>query len=86
MLVTKDQLAAYEIPETHYFARRVGNGDPISRDAYFINNTSELVLGVYCAIGSDEFGWQLEQYNGANWVEVNPNEEYNFLATSFSGS
>ena len=82
MLVTKDQLAAYEIPETHYFARRVGNGDPISRDAYFINNTSELVLGVYCAIGSDEFGWQLEQYNGANWVEVNPNEEYSLIITN----
>ena len=82
MLVTRDKLTAYSIDEECYFARRTGNGSPISRDQYFIQNPAKLVPSMYCAIGSDENGWQLEQYNGANWVEVTASTNYSLIITN----
>ena len=82
MLVTRDKLASYNINEECFFARRSGTGSPISRDQYFNTNSAALVRGTYCAIGDDENGWQLEQYNGANWVEVTANTNYSLIVTN----
>lgn len=76
MLVTADQLSTYGIPTDFWFSRRTGSGDPISRDQYFINYPSKLQTGGYCAIGNNEDGWELEQYNGINWVVYAPDETY----------
>lgn len=77
MLVEKVQLlsAPYNVPEDLFFERRYGAGEPISRDQFFITNTSRLVDGAYCAIGNDVDGWELEQFDSNNWntVLVDPN-------------
>lgn len=80
MLVTSDQLAMYNIE--FWFARRTGAGDPMSRDEYFIENPTKLQKGIYCAIGNDTNGWELEQYNGVNWVVAAPDESYRLVITS----
>lgn len=82
MLVPKTQLAQYEIPEDLFFSRRTGSDEPISRDQFFIDNPTRLVDGLYCAIGSDELGWQLEQYNGVNWAMVDPDANYTLVITN----
>ena len=82
MLVTADQLSTYGIPTDFWFSRRTGSGDPISRDQYFINYPSKLQTGGYCAIGNNEDGWELEQYNGINWVVYAPDETYRLVITS----
>lgn len=82
MLVTADQLAVYGIDSSLWFARRTGAGEPISRDQYFINYPNKLQAGIYCAIGDDEKGWELEQYNGTNWLIVAPDESYRLVITS----
>ena len=38
MLVTKDKLTAYALADDVYFSRRQGTGEPISRDAFFLEN------------------------------------------------
>ena len=82
MLVTKEQLKVYEINSEFWFARRTGSGNPISRDQYFINFPNKLQAGIYCAIGDDTAGWELEQYNGVNWVICAPDETYRLVITS----
>lgn len=82
MLVTRDKLTSYNIAEDCYFTRRTGSGLPISRDQYYIDNPSKLVVAGYCAIGNDEAGWQLEQYNGVNWVEVEADTSYSLVITN----
>lgn len=82
MLVTKEQLKVYEINSEFWFARRTGAGNPISRDQYFINFPNKLQAGIYCAIGDDTAGWELEQYNGVNWVICAPDETYRLVITS----
>lgn len=82
MLVSRDKLVAYGLSDDVYFARRQGTGEPLSRDAYFLDNPSLLVVGCYCAIGDDELGWQLEQFNGANWVEVEAQSNYSLIITN----
>lgn len=82
MLVTKDKLTAYALAEDVYFSRRQGTGDPISRDAFFLDNPARLSAGTYCAIGNDEAGWQLEQFNGANWIEIDAQTNYSLIVTS----
>lgn len=82
MLVTADQLAVYNIPSELWFSRRDGSGEPISRNQYFLNNPNELKRGVYCAIGNNASGWELEQFDGTNWVVVTPDETYRLVVTS----
>ena len=82
MLVNRNELISYSLDENYYFARRTGAGDPISRDQYFIDHADQLVEGIYCAIGSDELGWELEQYNGVNWAIVQPDPSYLLTVTS----
>lgn len=76
MIVTLDQLAVYGINDNYLFARRT------DRDRYFIDHLSELVKGLYCAIGNNTDGWELEQYNGVNWVVATPDETYRLVITS----
>lgn len=82
MLVTRDKLTAYAIDEECYFARRTGSGSPVSRDQYFITYPAKLVPSAYCAIGNDDEGWQLEQFNGVNWTEVNASTNYSLIITN----
>ena len=82
MLVSRSQLIQYDISPDLFFARRTGEGDPISRDQFFVTNTSRLKPGLFCAIGSDTSGWQLEQYNGINWATVDPDPSYSLIITS----
>lgn len=82
MLVTREQLISYSINNNYWFSRRTGSGDPISRDQYFIDNPSELVASIYCAIGDDSNGWELEQFNGINWVVQLPDNSYNLVVTT----
>ena len=82
MLVTREQLISYSINNNYWFSRRTGSGDPISRDQYFIDNPSELVTSIYCAIGDNSNGWELEQFNGINWVVQLPDNSYNLVVTT----
>lgn len=82
MLVEKEQLVNYNIPDDLFFARRYGVGDPISREQFFMNNPAYLVAGLYCAIGNDEKGWQLEQFNGVNWTAIDADPNYNLIITN----
>ena len=82
MLVSRDKLAAYNIDEECFFERRTGAGTPLSRDQYFITYPAKLIVGMYDAIGNDTTGWQLEQYNGINWVEIEPDSNYSLVITT----
>lgn len=82
MLVARDQLISYDIAEDLFFARRYGSGDPISRDQFFLLNPMRLTDGLYCAIGNDVDGWELEQFNSANWNTVLPDPRYSLIITN----
>lgn len=82
MLVTRAQLITYDISADLFFSRRTGEGEPLSRDAFFIENPGRLKSGLYCAIGSDADGWQLELFNGVNWKTVEPDESYALIITT----
>lgn len=82
MLVSRNQLVQYNIPADCFFARRSGSGTPSSRDEFFVNNPTRLQSGMFCAIGSDEKGWELEQFNSVNWMIVNPNPSYSLIITN----
>ena len=82
MLVTADQLSSYGIDSELWFSARTGAGEPLSRDQYFINYPAKLKTGIYCAIGSNEDGWELELFNGVNWVVVTPDKSYKLIVTS----
>ena len=82
MLVPKSELEGYGIADDHWFARRHGEGSPISRDQYFLTYSSQLIAGIYCAIGDDTNGWEAEQYNGVNWSVANVDSAYALVITS----
>lgn len=82
MLVSRNQLIPYDIADDLFFARRTGEGSPISRNQFFITNPARLAPGLYCAIGNDEDGWELEQYNGVNWAIVQPDPSYSLVITN----
>lgn len=84
MFVTSDQLISYNIPENFWFSRSTGASNPSdpSRDEYFISYPNELKAGIYCAVGNDANGWELQQYNGYNWEVIEPDESYKLVVTS----
>lgn len=81
MLVPREQLSNYNIPQDYFFESRVGS-DLKARDYFFNSNPALLKEGIYCAVGDDENGWELELFNGANWVIVNPNPNYLMTITN----
>lgn len=82
MLVDRSQLVQYDIAEDLYFSRRTGEGEPVSRDQFFVLNTARLKPGLFCAIGNDANGWELEQFNGVNWHTVEPDPNYSLIITN----
>ena len=54
MLVDRSQLVQYDIAEDLYFSRRTGEGEPVSRDQFFVLNTARLKPGLFCAIGNED--------------------------------
>lgn len=81
MLVTRDQLAQYQLPDDYYFETR--NGTTVkARNFYFSEHPELLLAGIHCAIGSDLNGWELELYNGVNWTVVNPSQNYLLTITN----
>lgn len=82
MLVSRSQLVQYDISADLFFSRRHGEGEPISRDQFFVLNVARLKPGLFCAIGSDANGWELEQYNGVNWKTVDPDPNYSLIITT----
>lgn len=82
MLVSRNQLIQYDIADDLFFARRTGDGDPISRDQFFIKNSDRLQPGIFDAIGNDISGWELEQYNGINWKVIEPDPTYSLIITT----
>lgn len=82
MIVQRSKLVQYAIAPDLYFARRVGEGSPLSRDAFFNANPDRLITATYCAIGNDTDGWELEMYNGVNWVVVTPDTSYSLIITN----
>jgi hypothetical protein len=82
MLVSRNQLVQYDIAAELFFSRRHGEGEPISRDQFFVLNTGRLKPGLFCAIGSDANGWELEQFNGVNWKVVEPDPNYSLIITT----
>jgi len=89
MIVSRNQLIQYSIPEEYFFHIRSGSDNyrdatasDYCRDAYFNNNPTRLERSIYCAIGSDIDGWELEMYNGVNWVVVTPDPSYSLTITN----
>lgn len=82
MLVTRAQLVQYDISADLFFSRRTGDGEPVSRDNFFVMNVARLKPGLFCAIGSDANGWELEQYNGVNWKTIDPDPNYSLIITT----
>lgn len=77
MKVTRTQLEnSYRIDPQLYFEDRT------KRNQFFIDNPYLLTTYTYCAIGDDTSGWELEQYNGINWMLVIPDTTYNLTITS----
>lgn len=76
MLVSRDQLSGYAIPEDLWF------NDRIERDQFFINYPDRLTYGLYCAIGNDENGWELEQFDGYNWAVASIDSSYTLIITN----
>ena len=74
---------SYGVTAEHFFETRN------DRNTYFANNPSELSqIGLLCAIGAkfDEVGdndevWDLERYNGANWVIQSVDPNYSLVIT-----
>ena len=75
---------SYGVTTNHFFETRN------DRNTYFANNPSELSqTGLLCAIGAkfnevsdnDEV-WDLERYNGANWVVQSVDPNYSLVITS----
>lgn len=77
MLVPSSKLVKYNIPLDQYFANRN------ERNSFFLepSYSARLVGGIFCAIGNDIAGWELEQYNGVNWNIVDPNSNYSLIIT-----
>lgn len=81
MLVSREDLSLYNIPNDYFFASRNGT-DLTARNFYFEHSPELLVAGIHCAVGSDAAGWELELFNGANWIIVNPNTNYLLTITN----
>lgn len=81
MLVSREDLVLYNIPNDYFFASRNGT-DLTARNFYFEHNAELLVAGIHCAVGNDAAGWELELFNGANWIIVNPNPNYLLTITN----
>ena len=89
MIVKRSQLVQYSIPAEYFFAIRSGSDNytdttasDYCRDAYFNHNPARLETSIYCAIGNDTNGWELEMYNGINWVVVTPDTSYSLIITN----
>lgn len=89
MIVKRSQLVQYSIPAEYFFAIRSGSDNytditasDYCRDAYFNHNSARLETSIYCAIGNDTDGWELEMYNGVNWVVVTPDTSYSLIITN----
>jgi len=83
MRVSKNKLVQYSIPDNLFFATRSGSENTVTcRDAYFNAHPSALKDALYCAIGSDELGWELERYNGINWALELPDTSYSLIITN----
>ena len=87
MRVSKTELEHYidsgSIAHDCWFKTRTGNGQTSEvRDKFFLANTARLFAGLYCAIGSDEDGWELDRYNGINWELITPDPSYSLVVTS----
>ena len=89
MIVKRSQLVQYSIPAEYFFAIRSGSDNytdttasDYCRDAYFNHNLARLETSIYCAIGNDANGWELEMYNGINWVVVTPDTSYSLIITN----
>lgn len=75
---------SYGVTANHFFETRN------DRNTYFANNPTELSqIGLLCAIGAvyEEVGdndevWDLERYNGANWVIQSVDPNYSLVITS----
>ena len=76
MLVSREQLIPYNIDEACYFV------DTLARDSYYVSNPYKKVLGAYCAIGNDTTGWQLQQFNGAEWTNIEASSDYSLIITN----
>lgn len=76
MLVSKDQLQNYKIADDLWFATRT------DRDQFFITYPDRLTYGLYCAIGNDESGWEVEQFNGYNWALASIDDSYTLVITN----
>ena len=82
MLVDRSKLVQYSIASDLWFSRRSGEGNPISRNEFFNRNPARLTTALYCAIGSDAAGWELEMFNGVNWVVITPDTTYTLIITN----
>ncbi len=81
MLVSRDKLSQYNIPTDYYFNSRNGTTNE-ARNYYFSQHPELLLSGIHCAVGNDTDGWELELFNGANWVIVNPSPNYLLTITN----
>jgi len=83
MKVSRNTLQnSYNVNENYFFADRT------ARNQYFDSHPSEAISGTYCAIGGDPTStdyeadvWQLELFNGANWVLQTVDPNYSLVIT-----
>lgn len=85
MKISQALIEAHSMSVAHYF--RSMN----ELYQYYINNSLELVEGIYCAVGDVESVesvgyydsvWTLELYDGQNWLEVIPDTDYSLVITN----
>lgn len=98
MKVSRSSLLGYQIPDNLWFLDRnetkvIDDKEFISRNEYFTQHPALLEAGLYCAVGGNpnltsnntaynELVWELERYNGINWVAVNPTQNYSLTITN----
>lgn len=98
MKVSRSSLLGYQIPDNLWFLDRnetkvIDDKEFISRNEYFMQHPALLEAGLYCAVGGNpnltsnnaaynELVWELERYNGINWVAVNPTQNYSLTITN----
>ncbi len=98
MKVSRSSLLSYQIPDNLWFLDRnetkvIDDKEFISRNEYFMQHPALLEAGLYCAVGGNpnltsnntaynELVWELERYNGINWVAVNPTQNYSLTITN----
>lgn len=98
MKVSRSSLLSYQIPDNLWFLDRnetkvINDKEFISRNDYFLQHPTLLQAGLYCAVGGNpyitsneasynELTWELERYNGINWVTVNAIQNYSLTITN----